>query len=56
MKKSHFWYLTLCAFLVIAGVNGWSTWLRIAVIANAIVVLLGVVKSARAILKNSKVV
>ena len=52
MKKSNFWYLTLCAFLVIAGVNGWSTWLRIAVVANAIVVLMDVIKRVRAIFKK----
>lgn len=52
MKKSIFWYLTLCAFLVIAGVNGWSAWLRVAVIANAIVVLLDVVRRVREIVKK----
>lgn len=52
MKKSYFWYLTLCAFLVIAGVNGWSVWLRITVVANAIVVLMDVVKRVRAIFKK----
>ena len=56
MKKSYFWFLTLCVFLMVAGVNGWSTWLRIAVAANALVVLLDVIKSARALLKNSKAV
>lgn len=45
MKKLHFWFLTLCVFLIIAGVNGWSTWLRITVVANALVVLLDVIKN-----------
>lgn len=54
MKKSNFWFLTLCVFLMIAGVNGWSTWLRIAVAANAIVVLMDVVQSVRTMLKKSE--
>lgn len=45
MKKNDFWFLTLCALLVIAGVNGWSTPLRIAAAANAVVVLIDVAKS-----------
>ena len=53
MKKSNFWFLTLCVFLMIAGVNGWSAWLRVAVIANAIVVLMDVVKSAIAVFNKS---
>lgn len=42
MKKSNFWFLTLCALLVIASVNGWSLPLRVAVAANAVVVLMEV--------------
>lgn len=45
MKKSNFWLLTLCALLVIAGVNGMSPLLRIALAANAIVVLMDVVQT-----------
>lgn len=44
MKKSNFWFLTLCVLLVIAGVNGWSIPLRVAVVANAVVVLMEVVR------------
>ncbi len=55
MEKSSFWFLTLCALLVIAGVNGWSIPLRIAAVANALVVLMDVVRSAKALFKNSKV-
>lgn len=54
MKNSGFWFLTLCTLLVIAGVNGWSIPLRIAAVANALVVLMDVVRSARALCKNSK--
>lgn len=54
MKNSGFWFLTLCALLVIAGVYGWSIPLRIAAVANALVVLMDVVRSARALYKNSK--
>lgn len=44
MKKLNFWFLTLCALLAIASVNGWSLPLRIAVAANAAVVLLEVAR------------
>ena len=44
MKKSYFWFLTLCALLVIASVNGWSIPLRVAIAANAVVVLMEVVR------------
>jgi len=42
MKKNHFWFLSLVALFIIACANHWTFWLRIAVIANAIVVLIGV--------------
>ena len=48
MKNSDFWFLTLCTLLIIAGVIGWSIPLRIAVVANALAVLLDVVRSTRA--------
>ena len=54
MKKSSFWFLTLCALLVIAGVNGWNLPLRIAAVANALVVLMDVARSARMLFKNSE--
>ena len=52
MKNSNFWYLTLCALLVVASVNGWDIWYSIAVGANAIVVLLDVVKRIKTIKKG----
>ena len=54
MKISNFWFLTLCALLVIAGVNGWNLPLRIAAVANALVVLMDVVRSAWALLKSTE--
>lgn len=54
MKKSIFWYLTLCALLIIASVNGWNVWYRIAVGANALVVLLDAVRKTRALVKGTK--
>ena len=44
MKKSFFWYLTLCALLIIASVNGWDVFLGIAVVSNAIVVLMDIAR------------
>lgn len=54
MKKIDFWFLTLCALLVIAGAYGWSLPLRIAAVSNAAVVLMGVVRSSWALFKNSE--
>lgn len=54
MKSSNFWYITLCALLVVASVNGWDLWYSIAVGANAIVVLLDVAEKVRALFKGSK--
>lgn len=54
MKISNFWLLTLCALLVIASVNGWSTPLRIATAANALVVLIDVARGTVKILKRSE--
>lgn len=44
MKKSIFWYLTLCALLISASVNGWDVFLGIAVMSNAILVIMDVVE------------
>ena len=44
MKKSFFWYLTLCALLIQASVNGWDVFLGIAVVSNTVVVLMDVVR------------
>lgn len=52
MKNSDFWFLTLCTLLIIAGVNGWSIPLRIAVVSNALVVLMDVVKKIKALKKG----
>ena len=52
MKNSYFWTLTLCTLLSIASVNGWSTSLRVAVVANALVVLMEVLKKARVFFGN----
>lgn len=54
MKKSNFWFLTLCALLVIADVNCWSLTLRIAAVANALVVLMDVAISTWALCKKSE--
>ena len=48
MKKSIFWYLTLCALLISGSVNGWDVFLGIAVVSNAILVVMGVVEKIRA--------
>lgn len=53
MKNNIFWLTTLCVFLTTANVTGWNTPLRIAVVANALAVLVGVVRQIIA-LKNTE--
>ena len=54
MKKSKFWLITLCALLVIASVNGWSLYARIAVAANALVVLMDVARRSWYLFKKNE--
>ena len=46
MKNNNFWFVSLVALLVIANSTGWSIYSRIAVAANAVVVLMEVAKEA----------
>ena len=39
MKKNDFWTLSLVVLWIIAFETGWPIWMRIAVIANAVLVL-----------------
>ena len=43
MKKSDFWFLSLIALFTLAVSFGWNIWLRIAVIANSVLVLLQII-------------
>ncbi len=54
MKKSNFWMFTLCTLLIIAVLGNWSIPLRIAVVANALVVLIDVIKQAYDLLKHTE--
>lgn len=45
MKK--FWFVSLCALLIIASAVGWNVPIRIAVGANAIVILINIGKNIR---------
>jgi hypothetical protein len=47
VKNSSFWFLTLCALLCTASANGWDPLLRLATIANALVVLLEVAREVK---------
>ncbi len=46
MKYKNFWFVSLIALCIIANSTGWSIESRIAVAANAVVVLLEVAKTA----------
>lgn len=54
MIKRTFWLLLLCANLGIACATGWNIPLRVAVIANSLVILMGVAKDAVALYKAHK--
>lgn len=54
MLKNIFWFISLCALLLIAGANGWNIPLKVAVVANAAVVLLEVARGAVALYKANK--
>ena len=54
MKKSNFCFLTLCILLIIASVNGMSTLLRIALVANAAVMLMEIVKTIHGFKANRR--
>lgn len=42
MKKDDFWFISLCVLFIFGFVLNWNIYIRIAVIANAIVVLINV--------------
>ena len=54
MKNNNFWFISLIALLIIGNSTGWSIYSRIAVVANAMVVLLEVVQTATHLYKSRK--
>ena len=54
MKNNNFWFISLITLLIIGNSTGWSIYSRIAVAANALVVLLDVVKSATELYKHGR--
>ncbi len=52
MKK--FWFVSLCALLIIASAVGWNIPIRIAVGANAVVILINIVKCIREVCNGRK--
>lgn len=54
MVKSNFWFLSLCAFLVIATATEWSLPLRIAIAANALLVLIDVARGVKNLITSTK--
>lgn len=51
MLKKNFWFLTLCVFLLFSVNMGLNIPLRVAIAANAVIILIDVVREARR-LKN----
>ena len=54
MVKNNFWILTICALLLIGSAIGWSVPIRVAVAANAVVVLIETARDAVALYKTNK--
>lgn len=47
MAANNFWFITLCVFLLLSANIGLTVPLRIAIAANAIVILIDILKAAR---------
>ncbi len=47
MAKNNFWFISLCAFLIISVNLGLSVPLQIAIISNALIILIDVFKEIR---------
>ena len=47
MVEKNFWFITLCALLIISAYIGLNIFLRIAIAANAVVILSEVVMDIR---------
>ncbi len=45
--KENFWFFSLCALWIMAANTGYNIWTRIALGANAVIVLLGVIQRVR---------
>lgn len=54
MVKKNFWFITLCALLVISANVGLNVFLRIALFANAVVILIDVVERLRGLRNGSR--
>ncbi len=44
MGEKNFWFITLCALLIISAYTGLNIFLRIAIGANAVIILAEVIK------------
>lgn len=49
----NFWFISLCALLIIASFVDWIIPIRVAVAANAIVILFDVIRDARRLLNGT---
>ena len=47
METRNFWFISLCALLILSANIGLSIPVRIALFANAVVIILDVIKSVR---------
>lgn len=45
--KKNFWFITLCVFLIIALFTGLNLPLRIAIAANALIIILNIISQIR---------
>lgn len=54
MVKNNFWFLSLCALCIIATATEWSVPLRVAVAANALLVLIDVVRGVKNLITSTR--
>ena len=50
----NFWMISLCALLIIASVIGWNIPIRIAVGANAVLILINVIYNLKGYINQQK--
>lgn len=54
MRKNDFWFINLCVLLILSVRVGLNPWLRIAIGANAVIILSDVIKDIRRIIDGRK--
>lgn len=51
-RKNDFWFYSLCVLITVASLNGWNTYMRVAVGLNAVVVLSSILLKVRSFING----